>query len=219
MQSFNCTCLLLFLLHLANAIESKSDVYLIAKLLRPQIQGYVFLRGSPDYETARPVHNGLCRNIYPLMIVKPLNSEDVANAVKMAVKFNLEISVRGGGHSYQCLGIKVTKMYTYLNFCAKVVFLQDNSMNIDLRRLNEIEFYPSSSMVRFGSGVTWNDVLKVVNPEKYTVIHGNVRINSFSKLGIKTDLKIGQKCWCWWVPFGCWCQPHRNHSSARIRSG
>lgn len=49
-------------------------------------------------------------------------------------------------------------------------------MNIDLRRLNEIDFYPKSSMVRFGSGVTWNDVLKVVDPEKHTVIHGNVRL-------------------------------------------
>ena len=49
-------------------------------------------------------------------------------------------------------------------------------MNIDLRRLNEIDFYLKSSMVRFGSGVTWNDVLKVVDPEKYTVIHRNVRL-------------------------------------------
>ena len=79
---------------------------------------------------------------------------------------------------------KGNKNRTLFEFRAKMVFLQDNSMNIDLRRLNEIEFYPSSPMVRFGSGVTWNDVLKVVNPEKYTVIHGNVRINSFSKLGI-----------------------------------
>ena len=29
-------------------------------------------------------------------------------------------------------------------------------------------------MVRFGAGVTWDDVLKVVDPDKYTVIHGNV---------------------------------------------
>ena len=183
MQSFNCICLLI-LLHFANAIE-KSDVYVIAKLLRPQIKGYVFLRGSPDYETARPVHNGLCKNIYPLMIVKPLNSEDVANAVKMAVKFNLEISVRGGGHSYQCLGIKVINLDTNSDMVKSQfsrqngifgLVLQDNSMNIDLRRLNEIDFYPKSSMVRFGSGVTWNDVLKVVDPEKYTVIHGNVRL-------------------------------------------
>lgn len=141
----------------ANAID-KSDVYTIAKQLRHQIKGYVFLRGSPDYETARPVHNGLCKNIYPLMIVKPINTEDVARAVQTAVKFNIEISVRGGGHSYQCLGIK------------------SNSMNIDLRSINEIEFYPESLLVRFGAGVTWNDVLKVVDPDKYTVIHGNVSL-------------------------------------------
>ena len=64
-------------------------------------------------------------------------------------------------------------------------------MNIDLRRLNEIDFYPKSSMVRFGSGVTWNDVLKVVDPEKYTVIHGNVRLlqKYNCTIGIKTYFK------------------------------
>ena len=136
MQSFNCIFLLI-LLHFANAIE-KSDVYVIAKLLRPQIKGYVFLRGSPDYETARPVHNGLCKNIYPLMIVKPLNSEDVAIAVKMAVKFNLEISVRGGGHSYQCLGIKV-KTLQYLNFRAKMSFQPFFTGQINEYRFTTIE--------------------------------------------------------------------------------
>ena len=95
-------------------------------------------------------------------------------------------------------------------------------MNIDLRRLNEIDFYPKSSMVRFGSGVTWNDVLKVVDPEKYTVIHGNVRLlqkYNCMPSGLKHILKTGQKCWCRWIPFGCWCQPDRNYTSARIRSG
>ena len=62
-------------------------------------------------------------------------------------------------------------------------------MNIDLRRLNEIDFYPKSSMVRFGSGVTWNDVLKVVDPEKYTVIHGNHYYKNTITTRIKTYFK------------------------------
>ena len=89
-------------------IHRRSDSYKIAKELRRQIRGYVFLRGSPDYETARPVHNGLCRDIYPLLIVKPLDFKDVSAAVKMATKNDFKISVRSGGHSYQCLGIKVS---------------------------------------------------------------------------------------------------------------
>ena len=66
-----------------------------------------FLRGSPDYERFRPVHNGACRDIFPLLIVKPRNSEDVAATVKISVKYNIELSVRSGGHSFQCQGTKV----------------------------------------------------------------------------------------------------------------
>ena len=86
---------------------NRHEAYEIAKLLRQHLKGYVFLRGSPDYETARPVHNGLCKDIYPLMIIKPLSTEDVSKVVQTAVYYGVEISVRSGGHSYQCLGIKV----------------------------------------------------------------------------------------------------------------
>ena len=100
--------LLTFLTQHLPGIEANS--YQIAKELRRQIRGFVYFRGSPDYETARPVHNGLCRDIYPLLIVKPLDSKDVSYAVKIATKYGIEISVRSGGHSYQCLGIKVRKL-------------------------------------------------------------------------------------------------------------
>ena len=86
---------------------NRYEAHKIAKFLRPHLKGYVFLRGSPDYETARPVHNGLCKDIYPLMIIKPLSTEDVSKVVQTAVYYGVEISVRSGGHSYQCLGIKV----------------------------------------------------------------------------------------------------------------
>lgn len=51
---------------------------------------------------------------------------------------------------------------------------QDDSIHLDLRSLKKIEFLPPYNKVRFGSGLTWNQVLNVVDPEKYTVIHGNV---------------------------------------------
>ena len=69
----------------------------------------MFLRGSPEYENARAVHNGACRNIFPLLIVKPRNSEDVSAIVTVAVKYGIELSVRSGGHSFQCQGTKVRK--------------------------------------------------------------------------------------------------------------
>ena len=101
--------LVLALICATSATVNRHQAYEIAKLLRPHLKGYVFLRGSPDYETARPVHNGLCKDIFPLMIIKPLSTEDVSKVVQTAAYYGVEISVRSGGHSYQCLGIKVKK--------------------------------------------------------------------------------------------------------------
>ena len=52
--------------------------------------------------------------------------------------------------------------------------LQTDSLHIDLRPLNEIQFLELSHMVRIGAGATWGQVLDVVDPKKYTMIHGNV---------------------------------------------
>lgn len=103
----SCALLLLqFSLAFGN-LQREFVTFDVANELKKSIKGYIFLRGSPDYETARPVHNGACRFIFPLLIVKPLNTEDVATTVRIASKYGIELSVRSGGHSYQCTGTKV----------------------------------------------------------------------------------------------------------------
>ena len=52
--------------------------------------------------------------------------------------------------------------------------LQRDSLHIDLRHMNEVQFHEGSHFVRLGAGATWKQVLKSVDPKKYTVIHGNV---------------------------------------------
>ena len=89
---------------------SRTDVYKLADELRNKMKGYVFLRGSPEYESARIVHNGACRNIFPLLITKPLIDEDVSAIVKTSMKYNITLSVRSGGHSFQCQGTKVCSL-------------------------------------------------------------------------------------------------------------
>ena len=92
---------ILVMLTSSGAIQRDSITFDLANDLKKVIQ-YVFLRGSPDYELARPVHNGGCRHIFPLLIVKPLNTQEVSHAVKIAKAYGAELSVRSGGHSYQC---------------------------------------------------------------------------------------------------------------------
>ena len=135
-------------------VEHKVDTYALAKRIRTKIKGDVYLRGSPEYESARAVHNGACRAIYPLLITTPRSTSDVSVLVRTASKYNLEISVRSGGHSYQCLGVK------------------DGSLHIDLRALNKVVIL-SPHLVVIGSGNNFGRILKLVPPEKYTMIHGN----------------------------------------------
>ena len=49
-----------------------------------------------------------------MILVKPLSTQDVSVAVKFAVYYDLKISVRSGGHSYQCLGTKVSTKSSFL---------------------------------------------------------------------------------------------------------
>ena len=132
---------LLFLLLFWTGISAtRRDVtFPLANDLKKVIRGYVFLRGSPDYETARPVHNGGCRHIYPLIIVKPLSTEDVALTVRLARQYGVELSVRSGGHSYQCTGTK------------------QDSVHLDLRRLNKIEFRHPFHVVTLGPGAIFKN--------------------------------------------------------------
>ncbi len=91
--------------------NTKVDAFEVAQKLRSGLshRAGVYLRGSPEYESARPVHNGACRAIYPLLITVPMNTEDVSLIVRVANYYGLELSKRSGGHSFSCQGIMVIK--------------------------------------------------------------------------------------------------------------
>ena len=133
----------IFLLLVSGSLSetfSRRDVtFDLANDLKHAIRGYVLLRGSPDYEVARPVHNGGCRHIFPLLIVKPLSTEDVASAVRISRKYGIELSVRSGGHSYQCTGTK------------------QDSLHLDLRLLDKIDFRHPYQVVTLGPGATFKE--------------------------------------------------------------
>jgi FAD/FMN-containing dehydrogenase len=125
----------------------------IALQLDKAMYGNAYAKGTPEYEHRRPVHNGACRHIYPAIVVVPHNTEDVSLAVKAAVHHGLPVSFRSGGHSFICQGIR------------------QDALHIDLRNINHVTQL-SPYQVAFGSGTDFGKVLKVVSPEKYTMIHG-----------------------------------------------
>ena len=69
--------------------------------------------------------------------------------------------------------------------CVKFIYVsmqfQPNSIHIDLRAMNSVQFYPPYQSVRIGAGALWKHVLNIVDPKMHTVIHGNV---SLEKVGL-----------------------------------
>ena len=68
------------------------------RAIRAAIGGRVLVAGDPGYEQARGAHNTHYDRL-PALIVRPESAIDVARAVVTARDLDLEIAVRGGGHS------------------------------------------------------------------------------------------------------------------------
>ncbi|MBV9276019.1 MAG: FAD-binding protein, partial [Verrucomicrobia bacterium] len=66
--------------------------------LSQTIKGTVITAGSPDYDSARKVYNGMIDR-HPSAIVRCANVTDVQNAVRFAREADISVAIRGGGHN------------------------------------------------------------------------------------------------------------------------
>src|SRR5512133_2737006 len=67
--------------------------------LRASLHGRLILPGDVEYEAARRVWNGVIDR-HPAVIVRCVDANDVQRAVEFGRQNNLDIAVRGGGHSF-----------------------------------------------------------------------------------------------------------------------
>ncbi|MGW4351814.1 FAD-binding oxidoreductase [Nocardia sp. NPDC004582] len=104
--------------------------------LRSAVDGVVITPADPDYETARHVWNGAIDR-RPAVIVRPASAAGVAAAVLAARRYNLDITVRGGGHNYAGHAVA------------------DNAMMIDLRDLDSVTVDTAAELAHIGGGATW----------------------------------------------------------------
>ena len=82
--------------------NNSAQIAQIALELDKAMYGNAYARGTYEYEHRRPVHNGACTNIFPVIIAVPHSTEDVSLAVQTAVIHGLPVSFRSGGHSFIC---------------------------------------------------------------------------------------------------------------------
>ena len=106
--------------------------------LRTGFSGVLLAPQDPGYDDARQVHNGAIDK-RPALIARCANTADVVDAVDLARKSGLEISVRGGGHSVA--GRAVT----------------DGGLMIDLAPMRGILVDPGARTARAQAGVTWRE--------------------------------------------------------------
>ena len=86
--------------------------------------GPVYPIHTYPYEKYRKVKNGACNVLYPLIIIRPVSTKDVAIGIQVATSMHLPVSVRSGGHGYLCNNIK------------------NGSLHFDLRKLNKVQLLP-----------------------------------------------------------------------------
>src|ERR671937_2628939 len=114
------------------------DSTLLADLAR-QVSGSVLGPQDVGYDAARAVHNGLIDR-RPALIVRCRTTNDVVEALALARRTGLEVSVRGGGHNVA--GRAVT----------------DGGLMIDLAEMKGISVDAERSTVTARGGVRWGEL-------------------------------------------------------------
>jgi FAD/FMN-containing dehydrogenase len=114
---------------------SSTETDLTTEVLRP---------GDDGYDDAARVFFATGR---PAMVVRPRDPGEVATAVRHAVRHDLAVSVRSGGHSALGHGTNTAGLV------------------IDLGRLNTVEVLDvGRRLVRVGGGATWGEVATTLDP-------------------------------------------------------
>ncbi len=115
--------------------------------LEKRLQGPVLQLGDPGYDQARRMWNGRFDR-KPALVARCASAQDVAAAIRFAREEGLEISVKGGGHSYA--GNSVL----------------DDSLLIDLSTLDAVAVEADARRAIVGGGARWGAV------DAATQVHG-----------------------------------------------
>jgi FAD/FMN-containing dehydrogenase len=106
---------------------------------RARLRGELLDPGSPSYEGARVIWNGMIDR-RPALIARCRNSGDVAASINFARDHDLVIAIRSGGHNVAGYAV-----------C-------DGGLMIDLSLMNGVRLDPALDRAFVEGGATWGDV-------------------------------------------------------------
>lgn len=125
------------------ASRSKAGAALAA--LREDLSGDVFAPGDVGYDEARVAFNAMIDR-RPAVIAQCVDEDDVVRAVRFGRDLDLNIAVRGGGHSVAGMA------------------LNDNGLVVDLRHMRAVTVDPAAEAVRVAGGATMSDLDRATQP-------------------------------------------------------
>ena len=111
---------------------------------RELVRGEIITSDDPGYDEARRVYNAMIDK-RPLCVVRATGVTDVIAAVNFARESDLDLSVRGGGHSVPGFGTN------------------DGGLVIDLSLMKGVRVDPKNKTARAEGGATWGDFNHATN--------------------------------------------------------
>jgi FAD/FMN-containing dehydrogenase len=111
------------------------------KAFKANLHGELIAPGDENYDNARRVWNGMIDK-YPALIARCADAADVVSAVQFARGQQLEVAVRGGGHSFAGNGT-----------C-------DGGLVIDLSPMKRVQVDPVKRMARAQAGLTLGECVR-----------------------------------------------------------
>ncbi|MCX5413500.1 FAD-binding oxidoreductase [Streptomyces sp. NBC_00059] len=123
--------------------------------LRADVAGEVHTPGDPGYDEARTVFNAMIDR-RPAVVAQCATEADVARALRLARDHELEVAVRGGGHSVAGMA------------------LSEGGVVIDLRRMHTVRVDQDARSARVGGGATMSDLDRATQPYALATTGGRV---------------------------------------------
>ena len=127
----------------------------IKRELEPALSGRVIGPADPGYAEARAVYNAL-HDRYPAVIVPCRSASDVAAGVRFAAEHDLDLAIRGGGHSGPGFGTV------------------DDGIVLDLSPMRTVGVDAGERIARAGGGCTVADVDGATHPHGLATTMGTV---------------------------------------------